>query len=83
MRLKELVSALRSGEGVDIALEHSVQYVRQQPKSGGEKAHSYLCTAALQGLGARGRELKCRELLHSLGPAQALLAAYRNTNGAL
>ena len=83
VRLRELVSALRNVEEVDLALEQSVQYVRQQPQRGGERSHSYLCAAVLQGLGVGGRDQRCRELLRCLGPAQTLLVAYRNTTGAL
>lgn len=83
VRLKELVSALRRVEEVDLALEQSVQYVRQQPQGGGERAHSYLCAAVLQGLGVGGRDQRCRELLRCLGPAQSLLVVYRNTTGTL
>ena len=76
MRLKELVSSLRESSHCDLpaVIDRSLSYVRG---GGGDKAHSYLCTALL------GRESvdggTWRQLLHYLGPVQALLVVYTNT----
>ena len=72
VRLKELVSSLSRNES---AIEDAESYVRQ---GGGNRAHSYLCSAVLGGAGAGGREKECSHLLHCLGPAQALLAVHSN-----
>ena len=82
-RLRGLLSGLQDEASFDAAVEDSLQHIRQQSRSGGERAHSYLCTAALRGAGvAGGRAEKYGALLHCLGPAQTLLVAYRNTPGA-
>ena len=82
-RLRGLVSGLQDEASFDVAVESSLRHIRQQSRSRGERAHSYLCTAALRGATVTGgREEKCGALLRCLGPSQTLLVAYRSTNGA-
>ena len=75
MRLKELVSSLKSDHcDLDEAVESSLSYVLQG--GGGVRAHGYLCSAMLERECVGGKT--CGRLLHSLGPAPALLAAHAN-----
>ena len=76
VRLKELVSSLKSSEGdLEAAVEGSLSYIQQE--GGGARAHSYLCSALLERDGVGGTA--CSRLLHCLGPTHTLLAVHTNT----
>ena len=76
VRLKELVSTLRSkssGCDMNTVVERAQYYVLQRVD---KRAHSYLCTAALQREDVGGKRYS--DFLHCLGPVQTLLVVYTN-----
>lgn len=68
--------------GDDGAVQESVEFIRQLQGERASQAHSVLCAAMLkagEGGGGGGRSLGDKaELLHVLGPAQALSVVYSN-----
>lgn len=66
--------------GDDGAVEESVEFVRQLKGEWASQAHSVLCVAMLKagGGGGEGGSQRSAELLHVLGPSQALSVVYSN-----
>ena len=67
--------------GDDGAVEESVEFVRQLKGEWASQAHSVLCVAMLKaggGGGGGGGSQRSAELLHVLGPSQALSVVYSN-----
>ena len=86
MRFRQLVASLESRSGTSDAVKESLDYLRSLQESGedGSSAHSRLCAAFLRGWeGNDGGQESFRELLHLMGPAEALTVVYDNIGGTL